>query len=576
VTVTDQPATVEPPRDRWGRYLIPDPDTGEVRAYTRATTFAKLTADTYHLNQWKVRKVVEGLAARPDLVLAASALTADDKKALENIAEAAKEHAGGSTGATIGTALHSLTEKVDRGETPHVVPPYDADVAAYVEAVAAAGLDILPEWIEKVVVLPGLDVAGTLDRVVADRSGRLLIADLKTGRSLPFGEIAIQLALYANASHTFDPATGELTPMPDVDRDTALVFHLPARSGRCEVLEVNIAEGAAMFPTLAAVQRWRKRKDLAGPYVPPAGTSPAEVAAAVADVEGAALDELAAWATRDVLPDDSTAARLAWIEDTLARLDTWGRLADLAERWPDNTRTPRQAREAGVPLTDDELDAIFRAVVDLAGRLTLDFDLFPTPYPGDGDAPLPRNAPIIADLRLGVATLPADLKQQVADELTAAGVPPLSSGKARTGHLAIVTRSVDKANAEYARRLALGRAHLEHLPPNARDAARNLAGPAGPDGWTAAALEVVGCLGDALDVGLLVVDADGEFEVGPNAEALILEHFGAKRPFVAAAKRAAELCGHPKPGSAVQAMDDPAVVALAYFTTPTTGQEQPS
>ena len=571
MTVTNPTAPTEPPRDRRGRYLIPDPVTGETRPYTRATNFAKLASDTFGLTAWQIRKVVEGLAARPDLVLAASALSSADTKALDGIAKAAKEHAGGSTGATIGTALHTLTEKVDRGETPAVAAPYDADLAAYTASLAAAGLTILPEWIEQVVAVPELEVAGTLDRIVRTADGRLVIADLKTGRTLPFGEIAIQLALYANASFVFDHVAGELHPMPDVDRAVGLVFHMPAGSGRCEVIEVDIAAGAAMFPTFVAIADWRKRKDLSAPYLPPVAVADA----AAGDLETDALDAAAELATLDL--GGGTAARLAWIDATLRRLDERGHLPALAEVWPANTRTPRQARDTGEPLVDAELDAIFDAVVKLAGRLSLDFDLFPTPYPGDADAPVLATDPRLGDLRVAIGKLPADLADRVAAEVTAAGVPRLSSGKARTGHLAIVKRAVETATADYVARLAVRAAHLEHVPAEARAAAERAAGFDGTHlTITAAAVDTLGCIGDALDVGLLVVGDGGDLEPGPDAERLILEHFGAKRPFLAAAKHAAELCSTPKPGSAAQAMTSPALVAVAYFTTPTTTQEQPS
>jgi hypothetical protein len=57
--------------DRYGRYKLVDPATGEVRPYTRATTFAKSISDTFTLSLWSQRMVAKGLAMRPDLVGAA-------------------------------------------------------------------------------------------------------------------------------------------------------------------------------------------------------------------------------------------------------------------------------------------------------------------------------------------------------------------------------------------------------------------------------------------------------------------------------------------------------------------------
>src|SRR5690606_2671448 len=46
---------VGPKRDRYGRYLIPDPATGKERAWMRATTLADTLDDRYNLELWKLR-----------------------------------------------------------------------------------------------------------------------------------------------------------------------------------------------------------------------------------------------------------------------------------------------------------------------------------------------------------------------------------------------------------------------------------------------------------------------------------------------------------------------------------------
>jgi hypothetical protein len=226
MTVIDTPPKVEPPRDRWGRYLIPDPETGKPTGYTRATTFAKSVSDTFGLTKWMLRMGGIGLAQRQDLLLAIAATDPADSKTLDKIMEDAKDHAGAMAGATIGTALHTFTEQYDLGLNPVVPAPWDADVAAYAEAISAAGIEILTEYVEQIVALPHLQVAGTLDRIVRLPDGRLVIADLKTGKDVSYamGEISVQLALYAAAPWTFDPTTGELDAMPVVDQEIALVF----------------------------------------------------------------------------------------------------------------------------------------------------------------------------------------------------------------------------------------------------------------------------------------------------------------------------------------------------------------
>jgi len=67
------PARVEPSRDHYGRYLLPDPATGEERAWTRATTWARTLSDMTGLHKWECRMVARGITLRPDLYALAAA-----------------------------------------------------------------------------------------------------------------------------------------------------------------------------------------------------------------------------------------------------------------------------------------------------------------------------------------------------------------------------------------------------------------------------------------------------------------------------------------------------------------------
>lgn len=263
--------------DRWGRYKIPHPVTGKPTAWTRATTYAKSIADTYALTQWQMRMAVKGLASRPDLYALAASTPVDDRDKLNKIAEDAKEAAAASAGANSGTALHAFSEQVDRGENPTVPPPWNADIRAYQSILAVHGVRIRREYIERKVVVPEVGVAGTLDRLV-DHRGALVVGDLKTGQNLDYGwlEIAIQLALYARATHLWDPASRTHTPMPAVDLSHALVFHVPSGKGRAVVYEVDISAGWAAAELCGQVRDWRKRKDLAAALMAPVAR-PAEL-----------------------------------------------------------------------------------------------------------------------------------------------------------------------------------------------------------------------------------------------------------------------------------------------------------
>lgn len=265
MTALAQLAGVEPERDRYGRYVIPHPRTGAKVSWTRATTFAKSVSDTTGIEKWGKRMVARGMSLRPDLASEAAALVDIDAKSakatLAKVADAAMEHAGGSSAARTGTALHAMTEQLDRGTATVLELPeaHRADLAAYADAMTANGVRINPAWIEQVVTVEDLLVAGTFDRIVTV-DGVNYIADLKTGQDLGYSwaEIPVQLALYAHAETIYDFATGHHVPMPDVDQARALVMHAPAGRGTCQLYWVDIEAGWETVQLCQAVRAWRK------------------------------------------------------------------------------------------------------------------------------------------------------------------------------------------------------------------------------------------------------------------------------------------------------------------------------
>ena len=267
------PARPEPERDRYGRYRIPDPVTGEERSWVRATTWAKTVADLHALHGWEKRMVALGFAQRPDLLLRVAAVaepeSSQGRGQLDRLVEQAREHAKASARANLGTALHAFTESIDLGRPlPEIPPPYDRDVAAYRKAMAA--VEVSRNYVERICVIRELGVAGTMDRVVRFKHGRdgrrlPLIADLKSSADLKYSwnEIAIQLALYAHADTIYDPVTEEHHPMLEVNQEQALVVHLPAGEGRCTLYLIDIAAGWEMAQLCGTVRAWRDRRNLA-------------------------------------------------------------------------------------------------------------------------------------------------------------------------------------------------------------------------------------------------------------------------------------------------------------------------
>lgn len=257
------------PFDQYGRYLIVPEGGKKPEAHTRVTTFASTLDDRYGLERWGLRMCALGFVARADLYARLASTRPDDKTALDKLCNEAKEAAAASAGANLGTALHSMCERVDLGEEITFPAPYDSDVKAYRHTLETAGIVIIPDMVERYVVLPKLRLGGKLDRIISFGS-KPMIADLKTGADLAYSwsSIAVQLACYANAATLYNGKAQKHTPMPDVDKETALVMHLPAGKARCTLHFVDIKAGWEAAQHAAWVRQWRKRKDLSDLWRP--------------------------------------------------------------------------------------------------------------------------------------------------------------------------------------------------------------------------------------------------------------------------------------------------------------------
>lgn len=575
MTITKEQPTAarpEPSRDRYGRYLLPQP-TGKDKGYTRATTVAKTLSDTYGLTRWQVRMTAQGLTQRPDL-FARVASAAGDAKSLDQICEQAKEAAAASSGANIGTALHAFTEAVDAGRPVTIPAPWDADVAAYTAALQAADVAVDPAYIETVLALHSIEVAGTMDRLVTMPDGRRLIADLKTGKDLTYGwgEIAIQLALYAHAEQIFDVATGQYRPMPEVDQDEALVMHLPAGQARCDLYVVDIAAGWDAVQTALVVRAWRKRRDLAT-LLPAAALAPA--AAAVVDEPAhvsAALDEAT---------DDLRQRRREWLQGRIDAMPVDAKRC-LARNWPTDVPTLKAADTH----TDDQLAAIATLLSTVEREFELAFpDAEPQPAPPT-EVPEPQPVAVHTapagpraprdEIELVVErlkALPGDLLAVVESSALAEGAPNLLSGTATVEHLALVEELLvpaEDANAERTERIDAALAPYDDDPEVLTvivDAA-SVHGH-GTDRLTAWEVDVLVAITAAIDGGLLglAFDADSgkpSLVAVADLEDALLATFATRGRALAALKDTAEALGQPKPRSVAAAItDSPVLAAIA-------------
>lgn len=295
-----------PTTGRWGWYR--DHEGRDVRRVSKLLEWIETKPNRYNIERWQERQVAIGLAARADLLLAVKALgpepdggwTRDQKDQLTKLAGQAQEAAKSGAGAIAGTAVHTLTERVDRGEPiDRVVAGLDPVSGRTLRAYEA--MRRLNGWrvveIERTVWLEEFEVRGTFDRIdlvpgltallgpdrcqhAADHAHEdheelPVVVDVKTEKDPSLNGIHItpQLAIYSRARKMWRPTggtrvitlsgqdvevpNGEYVPTPCVRQDVAIVVHL--RDGDANPLFVNLTEGWEAA-TAANEQRLRESR----------------------------------------------------------------------------------------------------------------------------------------------------------------------------------------------------------------------------------------------------------------------------------------------------------------------------
>ncbi|MET0915757.1 MAG: hypothetical protein ABWY81_06110 [Jiangellaceae bacterium] len=266
-----------PTNGRWDRYK-----DHEGREFTRTSTLIKkVETDDYNLRLWAKRQVLVGASLRDDLIMGAKAMkphpvtgwSTAQKKDLNALVAKAEEAAKSTDGAILGTAVHTLTERLDRGEDIESVvtglpAQAERDLRAYAKLIELNGWRHVE--IERTVVNDEIDVAGTFDRVtlipgLTDLLGRgycqhgcgvggegagnherddldVVILDVKTeGDPARNGlHIGPQLATYSRATRMWLP-TPRYVDTPCVRQDVAVVVHV--RDGHATPYFVNLIEG---------------------------------------------------------------------------------------------------------------------------------------------------------------------------------------------------------------------------------------------------------------------------------------------------------------------------------------------
>jgi len=276
------------PRDRFdkprilppGKTMPMDPDKRDkvLRTYFRPSGWVELLEDHYKLDRWNERRVAEGFVV--DRGLRAEWVTAGQEEdesgvkdravidARNDIVQRAKARAGTNVKSSIGTALHTVTERHDLG-LPNVNLPeeYMRDLDEWKRLTAP--LEIL--HVECFVVEDHYRLAGTFDRLVryhepcSNCGKHVRVLDLKGGQgdkvTYEGMKIGSQLAIYAH-SQFYDPVTGARTPIEDMCLCRAIVVDLPAGSGQGALRWVNIGQAWEEAVSLAhTVREIRKKKN---------------------------------------------------------------------------------------------------------------------------------------------------------------------------------------------------------------------------------------------------------------------------------------------------------------------------
>ena len=444
MTVADFLADNAPPveHDQYGRYLLPDPnkpDDGKV-PWTRATTWAESVRDNFGLTRWQMRMLARGLVMRGDLIVRLASEFEDNDVADAVIADA-QEHAGARARATIGTAMHRFTELLDSGEQPIVVPEsVAADLKAYRDVIARSGLT--PVAIERIVCVPELGVAGTLDRIFT-LGPCAWIGDLKTGEQLWLDTIAIQLALYSHASFMWNGQAWE--PMHPVERDEGIVMWLPYGEGRCELWAVDLAAGwEAATELCGRVRSWRKRDDLAHPWLPPADAipepAPDDEPEQPESDEGEPEPEPA---PSDNGQDKGASSRAEWITGRLQALAADERARNLvALGWPDGV-------EVRPPWTHDDMMALAALLDDVEAKVQAGWPA-PDPQAPASASSAVEPAPASPPERCPPWTIEDDGQVATADDLAALGATLSFANEAQQATLQRWQREAMREHRDFA------------------------------------------------------------------------------------------------------------------------------
>lgn len=273
-------------RDRFGRPYVSN-DGGPLKykkgrvspinaeAYTRVSTLADALGDKSTLIDWASANAMIGMIKDQSIAAQVGSLASkydnpwyvpEGKKAIKPLVKRAQEVGGSDRASGLGTSVHEFTEVIDEGRWPEYAP---SELVPWLHAYRERMSEFECLGMEVFVVNDELKTAGSFDRVWRMPDGRVVVGDLKTGRSdNAFGlKVSLQVAAYAN-SERYDQATGERSPIhPDLDLTTGLLVHAPILGGgkpEVKVYPLDLARGmelARLAVQVREARSWERSKD---------------------------------------------------------------------------------------------------------------------------------------------------------------------------------------------------------------------------------------------------------------------------------------------------------------------------
>jgi|GEM_PF-1793234 len=367
---TDELLATKTRRDRWGRYVVLPVGGTKPVGYTRATTIAKTLDDQNALIEWKARMVVLGVGARPDLAARAAVIDKDDRKALQKLAEDAAEAGGSTIRRDQGTAIHAALE-AGWHDLAAVPAMFATEAKAVHDALKAAGLSVVENMAERMVVNDAYAIAGTFDLVLTDGVENY-VADVKTGSSL-LGALgfAIQLYIYASADNLYrqgaadDGSQDVRDTMPALSRERGVVIHVEPGATTCDLHWLDLNVGREALDLALQVREMRKAKPLT------------KIEAKPADREAAAVEKITtAFPGTELLVTD---AWRAWMRERIEAIVARGAKRDLALAWPAGVPTLKSADE----ITVSQAAEIESACQYVEAKHQMPFLDFPNPMAKD-------------------------------------------------------------------------------------------------------------------------------------------------------------------------------------------------